>query len=88
MALRPRVIENDYVLSLGGESQQRYFGQRPLELIWRTSKALSHHLATRQTLSSRFLGHGNNMSLAFKQLYSCGNPDLECRHRGRLCWLA
>ena len=66
MALHPWMI-NGYVFWLGTESQHRHSGQRPLEMIWRTSKALCYHLPTRQTLSSCFLGHGNNMSLAFTQ---------------------
>lgn len=37
-----------------------------------------------KTWSFRFLDHVTNALLAFRQLYSCGNPDLECRHR---CWL-
>lgn len=88
MALHPWTILNGTVLPLSGGSQQRHSGQRPLEIICRTSKALCYHLPTRQTLSSCFLGHGNNMSHAFKQFDPCGNPDLECKHRGRLCWLA
>ena len=64
MALQPRMIEK---WLRAGESQQRRFGRRPLEMIWRTSEALCYHPPAGQTLSSSSPGRGNKMSLVFKQ---------------------